>query len=66
MNGKLSRDMSNEELLQAAEIKTTEILTVNADLWYREQLVEEMKKRGISFDYEKILRGKYVPFSEVK
>lgn len=66
MNGKLSKEMTNEELLQAADIKTTEMLTVNADLWYRQQLVEEMKNRGIAYDYEKILKGKYAPFSEVK
>ena len=66
MNGKLSKDMTNKELLNTADAKVNEMLTVNSDYWYREQLVEEMKKRGISYDYDKIMRGKYVLFSDVK
>lgn len=66
MNGIMIPDMTDQQLLQAADIKTTEIVTVNADVWYRQQLVEEMKKRNLEYPYEKILKGKYAPFSEVK
>jgi hypothetical protein len=59
-------DMTNEQLMEAAEVKTSEIVTVNADVWYRQQLVEEMKKRNLEYAYDKILKGKYAPFSEVK
>lgn len=58
--------MTDQQLLEAADIKTTEIVTVNADVWYRQQLVEEMKKRNIPFDYEKIMKGKFVSWSKVK
>lgn len=66
MNGIMIPDMTNDQLLVAAEVKTNEMLTVNADFWYRQQLVEEMKKRNIPFDYEKIMKGKFVSWSKVK
>ena len=59
-------DYTNEQLLEVAEIKTQEMVTVNSDVWFREQLVEELKKRNIEFDYDKILRGKIVSFSYIK
>lgn len=59
-------DYTNEQLLEVAKIKTQEMVTVNSDVWFREQLVEEMKKRNIEFDYDKILRGKIVSFSYIK
>lgn len=59
-------DYTNEQLLEVAKIKTQEMVTVNSDVWFREQLVEEMKKRNIEFDYDKILRGKIVSFAYIK
>jgi len=59
-------DYTNEQLLEVAQTKTKEMVTVNSDVWFRQQLVEEMKKRNIEFNYDKILRGKVVSFSTIK
>lgn len=64
--GIMISDYTNEQLLEVAEIKTNEMVTVNSDVWFREQLVDEMKKRNIEFDYNKILRGKVISFSYIK
>jgi hypothetical protein len=66
MNGILIPEMTNEQLINAANVKTEEMVTVNSDVWYREQLVNEMKKRNIMFQYEKILKGKIISFSKIK
>lgn len=66
LRGIMIPDYTNEQLLWVADLKSQQMVTVNADVWYREQLVEEMKKRSIDFDYDKILRGKIAPFSHIK
>ncbi len=66
MRGIMIPDYTNEQLLEVAQTKTQEMVTVNSDVWFRQQLVEEMKKRNIEFDYDKILRGKVVSFSTIK
>ncbi len=66
MRGIMIPDYTNEQLLEVAQTKTKEMVTVNSDVWFRQQLVEEMKKRNIEFDYDKILRGKVVSFSTIK
>jgi hypothetical protein len=66
MKGIMIPDYTNEQLLEVAQTKTKEMVTVNSDVWFRQQLVEEMKKRNIEFNYDKILRGKVVSFSTIK
>ncbi len=66
MRGIMIPDYTNEQLLEVAQTKTKEMVTVNSDVWFRQQLVEEMKKRNIEFNYDKILRGKVVSFSTIK
>jgi hypothetical protein len=66
MKGIMIPDYTNEQLLEVAQSKTKEMVTVNSDVWFRQQLVEEMKKRNIEFNYDKILRGKVVSFSTIK
>lgn len=66
MRGIMIPDYTNEQLLEVAQTKTKEMVTVNSDVWFRQQMVEEMKKRNIEFDYDKILRGKVVSFSTIK
>jgi len=66
LRGIMIPDYTNEQLLWVANLKCEQMVTVNSDVWYREQLVEEMKKRGIDFNYKSIIRGKIVLFSLIK
>jgi hypothetical protein len=50
--------LTNEEVIQLANIKSQEPVTVNADVWYREQLKQELIDRDIIYNYSSILTGK--------
>lgn len=66
MNTTSFHDLNDEQLLEAANLKSNRIRGLSSDLIIREQLVDELKKRNIPYDYDKILKGKLISFADIK